>query len=80
MLAGKISDIEGVNVLEDQLDINMVFFTLNSNEKMNLVESMKEKGIKINPPENGVYRFVTNKDITEEDMMKVSAAMKEILV
>ncbi|MEA2066323.1 MAG: low-specificity L-threonine aldolase [Thermotogota bacterium] len=79
ILAEKISDIKGVNVLQDQLDINMIFFTFNNNEKLNLVELMMEKGIKINPPENGVYRFVTNKDITEEDIMEVSAAMKEIL-
>jgi len=79
IMAGKISEIPSVNVLDDQLDINMIFFTLDNDDKVNLVESMKEKGIKINPPENGVYRFVTNKDITEEDIMEVSDAMKEIL-
>ncbi len=79
ILAGKLSDIPVVNVLEDQLDINMVFFTLNKENKINLVELMKDKGIKINPSENGVFRFVTNKDITKKDIDEVTKAIEGIL-
>ncbi|MFW6119766.1 MAG: low-specificity L-threonine aldolase [Petrotogales bacterium] len=79
VLAGKLSDIPALNVLVDQLDINMVFFTLNKKSKINLVEMMNDKGIKINPPENGVYRFVTNKDITKKDIDEVTKAIEGIL-
>ncbi|MFO7882524.1 MAG: low-specificity L-threonine aldolase [Kosmotogaceae bacterium] len=78
ILAGKLSEIPKVNILKDQLDINMVFFTLKNENNINLVERMEDKGIKINPPENGIYRFVTNKDINKNNILEVSKAMEEM--
>jgi threonine aldolase len=36
------------------------------------------KGIKINPPENGIMRFVTNYWVNREDISYVVDTMKEI--
>jgi threonine aldolase len=60
-LAEKLSTIEGITVLDDRLDINMVFVKIRM--KMGddaFVESLLNKGLKINGPEDGEYRFVTN--------------------
>lgn len=69
-LAEKLSALEHFDVLEDYLDINMVFFTIEGNfiTSDTLVDKLFEKGIKINPIEGGLYRFVTNNDITKKDI------------
>jgi threonine aldolase len=80
-LAGKLSEVEGISVFEDRLDINMVFFKLSqdiiSGEK--LVEKLFERGFKINGSESDEYRFVTNKDISAVNIDNLVEAMREIL-
>ena len=59
-LARGLAGIDGVRVDADT-DINMVFFSLSrppNAEK--IVGRFREHGILINPPENGVFRFVTH--------------------
>lgn len=67
-----LSKIEGVEVFFEDIHINMVFFKLP--ERFNpdkLVKYFLENQIKINEPENGIWRFVTHNDIKEEDIIKV---------
>ncbi|AKI97440.1 low-specificity L-threonine aldolase [Kosmotoga pacifica] len=79
LLAELLSEIKGLKVLEDRLDINMVFFTLEFPEPQVVVEEMKKRGIKINPPEGKEYRFVTNNDVTTKDIHRVVTVLKEIV-
>ena len=69
-LAEKLGFIDHFNILDDFLDINMVFFTIDQNfiDSATLVDHLYKKGIKINPIEVGLYRFVTNNDVTRKDI------------
>ena len=68
--AEKLGFIDHFNILDDFLDINMVFFTIDQNfiDSATLVDHLHKKGIKINPIEGGLYRFVTNNDVTRKDI------------
>jgi len=61
-LAEKLNKIEGIEVLKDRLDINMVFLKINISgfNGPGLVEYLLTKKIKINPAEFNEYRFVTH--------------------
>ncbi|WP_430886492.1 low-specificity L-threonine aldolase [Fusibacter sp. JL216-2] len=80
-MAQKLSEIDSVNVIEDRLAINMVFFTLGQDviKESILVEKMQDKGIKINGTEDGEYRFVTHHGVTREDIDIVVKVLKDLL-
>ncbi|MGC9322986.1 MAG: low-specificity L-threonine aldolase, partial [Kosmotogaceae bacterium] len=68
-LAEGLSTIPGIEVFSERLDINMVFFKLTNKVRSRLiVETLLEKGIKINPPEGGEWRFVTNLNVSRDDL------------
>ncbi len=69
-LAKKLNDLQHFNVMTDFLDINMVFFNIDGNyiSSDTLVSHLLSKGIKINPVEGGLFRFVTNHDVTKKDI------------
>lgn len=69
-LSSLMEDIPGVKVMEDRLDINMVFFRLEDHAKNPglIVDRMLSKGIKINPPEGYEWRFVTNLNVSRQDI------------
>ncbi|HRW92140.1 MAG TPA: low-specificity L-threonine aldolase [Thermotogota bacterium] len=69
-LAEKLQQFSGVEVLTDRLAINMVFckLPLVRGETRKLVEFLLEKGIKVNPPEGGTWRFVTHNDVGREQI------------
>jgi threonine aldolase len=80
-LALRLKEFDGIEIDEGRLDINMVFFKA-SEEVMNsekVVEGLYERGIKINGPEGGEWRFVTNKDIERKDIDRLMIALKELL-
>lgn len=81
LFADEISKIDKIKVKRDRLHINMVFFEIkdNSIESPELVEALKQRGIKINGIDNNEYRFVTNKDVTREDVLYVAEVLKEIV-
>lgn len=69
-MAEKLSEIPGVYVDLEDVHINMVWFRVNS-DSCNLQEMTAfflKKGIKINPPENGMVRFVTNYWVSKDDV------------
>lgn len=77
-LAIKLSDIEGVNVFQDRLDINMVFFTLDRQiQSKQFVEHFKKRGISVYPPESGEIRFVTNNEIDKGDIDRICMAVRD---
>lgn len=76
-LAVNLDEIEGIQVLWDRLDINMVFFHLTSD--VDLQAELKDRGILIGGEEGGEYRLVTNKDVTKEDVDRLVIAIRESL-
>lgn len=81
LLGEELSKIDGIQVRQEDIHINMVFFSMKdtgcSSEK--LVSGLYEKGIKINGEENGEVRFVTNHWVTKEDVMHVVNCVKNIV-
>jgi threonine aldolase len=68
-LAEGLSKLPKIEVFFDRLDINMVFFRITGKASSKfIVETLHDKGIKINPPEAGEWRFVTNLNVTREDL------------
>ena len=79
-MAEKLSEIPGVEIIKERMDIDMVFFTMGEDvipEKV-LVEKFLEKNIKINGSEDGEYRFVAHINVTKEDIDYVISCMKEL--
>jgi threonine aldolase len=64
-LADQLSQIPGVKVKTDRLDINMVFFEMGPEviPEQKLIDHFFANGIKINGIEDGEWRFVTNVDV-----------------
>lgn len=77
-LADRLAEIPGVKVNKDDVHINMVFFSIDQ-EGDPLSSPLLDRGIRINPPELGMYRMVTHYWISREDILKTAAAVSEIL-
>lgn len=80
-LANRLEEINACHVYRDRLDINMVFFTLTESRitESALVSHLLNKNIKISGQEDGVYRFVTNNDVTTRDIDFVIDTMKTLI-
>lgn len=80
LLAEKLSEIEGIKVLDERLDINMVFceIKLKMSEE-DFIDKLKEQGIKINGSEEGEFRFVTNYWTPERSVIKLAESIKNIM-
>lgn len=81
LFADEISKLDTIKVKRDRLDINMVYFEIEGSKVKSdeIVETLKQKGIKINGIERNEYRFVTNKDVTREDVLYVAEILKDII-
>lgn len=78
-LGNELSKIPQVSVNLDDIQINMVFFTLDIGNADEIVSFFLDKGIKINAPENGMFRFVTNYWVSKEDIDYVIKTLKDFL-
>lgn len=80
-LARKLKEFDFIEVDEEKVQINMVFFKVNKPDfdSAKLQAQMLEKGIKINRDDHGVMRFVTHHDITKKDLELVIEVLKELL-
>ncbi|HRY78344.1 MAG TPA: beta-eliminating lyase-related protein, partial [Candidatus Izemoplasmatales bacterium] len=76
ILAEGLAEIPGLTVVENQRDINLVFFDIEDPRKDGLHEYLARKGVKTLPWEQG-FRFVTHHDVTREDVLAVIGWMKE---
>ncbi|WP_279122290.1 low-specificity L-threonine aldolase [Holdemania filiformis] len=75
-LAAMLEELDGVAVAKDQLDINMIFLTLNGlAAPERFVDALKEQGILINGADHGVYRLVTHWGIETADLPRIAAAI-----
>ena len=69
-MAEGLDKIDEINILKNQQDINMVFFTIKKdgfNEK-DFIKYLEKNNIKINPPEGNEFRFVTHYWIKKQDV------------
>jgi threonine aldolase len=80
-MAKRLMEIPGIKLNLEDVHIDMVFFDMEetgvSSDK--LVKALLEKGIKINGVEDGFMRFVTNNDVSKEDIDYTIECMKEIM-
>ncbi|RMX01217.1 low-specificity L-threonine aldolase [Legionella jordanis] len=78
-LAKFLTEIDGVDVLEEGLQTNMVFPKFPKNLYADLVHCLKQKGILFpkNQNKNGVVRLVTHLDISKEDIHYTIRAVKD---
>jgi len=67
-LAMKLEELGYIEVVEE-VQINMVFFKINKVFYENeFIDYLLKNGIKINPPEDGIFRFVTHYWIKKRDI------------
>lgn len=80
-LAKRLVEIPGINVTHEDIHINMVFFDMEKTgvTSERLVKELFDRGIKINGIEGGLLRYVTNNDVTREDIDYTIKCMKEIM-
>jgi len=80
-LALGLSQIEAVSV-EAEPEINMVFFRHPSGQDPSAAEKavarFRERGIIINPPDRGTFRFVVHYWIGDDETEKILAAAREV--
>jgi len=81
-LAQGLSKIKGISIDVNTVDINMVFFNhssgLSAEKAEKTVARFAEKGIIINPPEHGTYRFVTHHWIGDSELDAILKVSEEI--
>lgn len=80
-LRERLGKIPGIHVKGDGIQINMVFFTIDCSKETAeaLPEKLLAKGIKINGISAGEFRFVTNHDVTRDDLVYVADCLEEAL-
>lgn len=79
-LADKLDELPFLKVYRDRTQINMVFLTAEGDklEQIHgLPEVLSEQGILINPPEDGVLRFVTHHPLDEAACDRLVQGLKD---
>ena len=76
-LARRLAMIPYVELDLKSVHINIVFFKVSCDTAL-LDEHLAKHGIKSNPPENGLYRFVTHNDTSRGDLNKVVEVMENL--
>ncbi len=79
LLASMLQEIPGIDVIDNRLDINMVFWrtSIENFDQSEFVRHMYKNGIKTLPEDEGAYRFCTHYGITREDVIKVVEATSQ---
>jgi len=77
-LASKLSQIPFISIDTSTVHINIIFFKIESPnfDHKNFTQTLLDSGIKTNPAENGLYRFVTHNDISRNDIEYVIDLIK----
>lgn len=81
LLASELAKINTIEIDITNVHINMVFFKINKADVNNgdFIQKMRERKIKINGPESGTWRFVTNNDVKKEDIEYIVKSVQECL-
>ncbi|WP_113676074.1 low-specificity L-threonine aldolase [Vallitalea guaymasensis] len=79
-LAAKLNDLDNIQVFLEDTHINMVFFKITKDiDYDDIISYYNKKDIKVNGPENGIMRFVTNNDVSEKDVDYIVKCTNEYL-
>ncbi len=80
-LAKRLAKMKDVTVLSSNVDVNLVFFKINKSKEFiaSLPSKMLEKGIKIAGEEFGYLRFITNNDVSSNEVVFVADTLEKIL-
>lgn len=79
-LAEKLSEFDFIDIIE-KVEINMVFFKIKKDFiDKDFISFMKNNGVKINPPDEGIYRFVTHYWIKKEDIDKTIKLIEKYFI
>jgi threonine aldolase len=80
-LAKALGQIKGIRMNPDDTEINMVFFivpaALDPARRAKMMEVFSRHKILINPPEQGVFRFVTHYRIRDGELKAITEAAAE---
>ncbi len=80
LFAELLARIPGLALDPESVDINMVFFAVDpAPDPERVVRAMAERGILVNPPENGSFRFVTHYWIDAARVETAARAFAEVL-
>ncbi len=80
LFAELLARIPGLALDPESVDINMVFFAVDpAPDPERVVRAMAERGILVNPPENGSFRFVTHYWIDAARVETAASAFAEVL-
>lgn len=81
IMAEELEKIEGVSVIFERQHINMVFFTVEEGlvDEDDMIDRLADAGFKVNGTEDGEWRFVTNKDVDKDAVLKLCEAVKKII-
>ena len=81
ILADMMKDIPGISIRKNNLDINMIFFEADRKvDESEFVTYFKERNILVYPPEEGVFRFVTNYGVDERDLPIITKTLKNFMI
>jgi len=81
VLANMLEVIPGISIWKNNLDINMIFFeTDRPVDEAHFVEYFANKNILVYPPEDGVFRFVTNNGIDSNDLPLIAETLGSYMV
>lgn len=81
LLGAELAKIPGIKVFMEGIQINMVFFDMSGTgcDPQVLVTELLKTGVKVNGPEDGIMRFVTNYWVTEDDVHYVVDCVRKIV-
>jgi len=80
-LAHKLAQVKGITVNGNDIDINMVFFAYTPELAVSpeiIVKKFADRGMLINAPEQGMFRFVTHYWISDKDIDTITAVTEEV--
>lgn len=82
LLGKELSKLPNIKVNLKDININMVFFSIENidYDELDIVNNFYNKGIKINGTEDGKFRFTTHYWIKEEDILYIVDTMKTSLL
>jgi threonine aldolase len=81
-LGSRLSQLDGIEINLDNIQINMVFFSVNEKSKISnedLIDRLIDKGFKLYPPEDGKIRIVTNYGTDKSDIDILSTKIENLV-
>ncbi|MCD6496818.1 MAG: low-specificity L-threonine aldolase [Deltaproteobacteria bacterium] len=79
-LAQALRDVPGLHVIEDQRDINIVWFRLDGErDDEALVKQLQERNVLVFGPSHGQWRLVTHMDLDEEAVEYAVDQLRSVL-